>query len=274
MECSTSRRSFTATVHVRRTTTKSVAYSLFVRHYGPDRDLSPGLVPPFCYHGLLWIRVVLQHPAEANHHLAGCCCPIRRDFEERVERWVNTKPSHAASSLVSGLACHSFNFRRSCSSYKNSKRLGAVSKPRNVHRAQASRWRLLLSCSSRLADGCGCEGDTPWKRPTRPSWIFVSDLWPAGRASLRRARRRLEISRKTRHLVLDLPIGSKEGPYDVGILTDTGDQLMRATGMAELHDHNTDLRVDVDLSSVRAGAYSLGVRQPSLEWTRYPIRVF
>ena len=85
---------------------------------------------------------------------------------------------------------------------------------------------------------------------------------------------RLEISRKTRHLVLDLPIGSKEGPYDVGILTDTGDQLMRATGMAQLHDHNTDLRVDVDLQYVRAGAYSLGLRQPSLEWTRYPIRVF
>jgi hypothetical protein len=84
----------------------------------------------------------------------------------------------------------------------------------------------------------------------------------------------LEISRNTKHLVLDLPIGSKEGPYDVGLLTDTGDQLLRTTGMAELHDHITGLRVDVDLSSIRAGEYSLGVRQPSLEWTRYPIRVF
>jgi hypothetical protein len=41
-----------------------------------------------------------------------------------------------------------------------------------------------------------------------------------------------------------------------------------------MHDHITDLRVDVDLSSVRPETYSLGVRQPSLEWTRYPIRVF
>jgi hypothetical protein len=32
MECSTSRRSFTATVHVRRTTKHSVAYSPFVRY--------------------------------------------------------------------------------------------------------------------------------------------------------------------------------------------------------------------------------------------------
>jgi len=84
----------------------------------------------------------------------------------------------------------------------------------------------------------------------------------------------LEISRTDKHLVLDLPIGSKEGPYDVGLLAETGDQILRATGTAHLHNHVTNLRVDVDLSSVRPGAYSLGVRQPGLEWTRYPIRVF
>lgn len=84
----------------------------------------------------------------------------------------------------------------------------------------------------------------------------------------------LEIPRTAKHLVLDLPIGSKEGLYDVGLLTDTGDQPLRATGMAELHDHIMGLRVDVDLRGIRPGEYSLGVRQPSLEWTRYPIRVF
>jgi hypothetical protein len=84
----------------------------------------------------------------------------------------------------------------------------------------------------------------------------------------------LEIPRTAKHLVLDLPIGSKEGPYDVGLITNTGDELLRARGMAELHDHITDLRVDVDLSGVQAGAYSLGLRQAGLEWTRYPIRVF
>jgi len=44
--------------------------------------------------------------------------------------------------------------------------------------------------------------------------------------------------------------------------------------MAELHDHTMGLRVDVDLGSIRPGKYSLGIRQPSLEWTRYPVRVF
>jgi hypothetical protein len=84
----------------------------------------------------------------------------------------------------------------------------------------------------------------------------------------------LEIPRTAKHLIVDLPIGSKEGTYDVGLLTGTGDQILRATGTAQLHDHITDLRVDVDLSGVQAGAYSLGIRQASLEWTRYPIRVF
>ena len=83
-----------------------------------------------------------------------------------------------------------------------------------------------------------------------------------------------EIPRSAKHLMLDLPIGSKEGPYEVGLLTDSGDQILRATGSADLHDHITGLRVDVDLSSIQPGTYFLGVRQPSLEWTRYPIRVF
>jgi hypothetical protein len=84
----------------------------------------------------------------------------------------------------------------------------------------------------------------------------------------------LEVPRSAKHLMVDLPIGSKEGPYEVGLLTDTDDHLLRSTGMAELHDHTMGLRVDVDLSSIRPGKYSLGVRQPGLEWTRYPVRVF
>ena len=84
----------------------------------------------------------------------------------------------------------------------------------------------------------------------------------------------LEIPRTAKHLVLDLPIGSKEGPYDVGLLTETGDQILQTTGAAQLRDRITVLRVDVELSSIRPGAYLLGVRQPSLEWTRYPVRVF
>ena len=84
----------------------------------------------------------------------------------------------------------------------------------------------------------------------------------------------LKIPRSAKHLILDLPIGSKEGPYDVGLLTEAGDQILHATGTAQLHDHVTGLRVDVNVSSVPPGAYFLGVRQPNLDWIQYPIRVF
>ena len=84
----------------------------------------------------------------------------------------------------------------------------------------------------------------------------------------------LEIPRTTKHLILDLPIGSNEGLYDVGLLTQAGDQILSATGIARLHDHVTDLRVDIDLRSVQPGSYSLGVRQDGVEWSRYLIRVF
>jgi hypothetical protein len=84
----------------------------------------------------------------------------------------------------------------------------------------------------------------------------------------------MEIPRTAKHLVLDLPIGSNEGPYDVGLFSETGDEILRSTGIAQLHDHITDLRVDVDLGSFRPGEYSLGIRRSSLEWTRYQIRVF
>jgi hypothetical protein len=35
----------------------------------------------------------------------------------------------------------------------------------------------------------------------------------------------LEIPRTAKHLVLDLPIGSKEEPYDVALLTEKGDPI-------------------------------------------------
>jgi len=84
----------------------------------------------------------------------------------------------------------------------------------------------------------------------------------------------LQIARTARHLVLDLPIGSKEGPYDVGVLTEKGDQILSTTGVAQLQNQVTNLTVEVDLHSVHPGLYSLGVRRSGLEWTQYPIRVF
>jgi hypothetical protein len=84
----------------------------------------------------------------------------------------------------------------------------------------------------------------------------------------------LDIPRAAKHLTLYLPVGSKEGNYDLAVLSAAGDEALRATGSARLEDHVVVLRADVDLGPVQSGSYSLGIRQARLEWTRFPIRVF
>jgi len=86
--------------------------------------------------------------------------------------------------------------------------------------------------------------------------------------------RPLELQRSAKHLVVDLPIGSKEGTYDLALLSNTGDQLLSAAGTAQLRDHLMVLRAEIDASGVSPGLYFLALRQPGLEWNRYPIRVF
>ena len=83
----------------------------------------------------------------------------------------------------------------------------------------------------------------------------------------------LELSRQAKHLVLDLPIGSKEGSYEVAMLGGSGEQVRNTTGIAQLENHTVILYADIDLVGVSPGSYFLGVRQPGLEWSRYPVRV-
>ena len=83
----------------------------------------------------------------------------------------------------------------------------------------------------------------------------------------------LEISRSAKHLIVDLPIGSREGSYDVALLSESGNQIQSASGTARLQDHVVTLRADVDVSGIQPGTYLLALRQPGLEWTRYPVRV-
>ena len=83
----------------------------------------------------------------------------------------------------------------------------------------------------------------------------------------------LEVPRSAKYLNLKLPIGSNEGAYDVALLNPSGAELFRASATAKLEDHIVVLRANVDLDGVSPGSYFLGVRQPGLEWTRFPIRL-
>jgi hypothetical protein len=83
----------------------------------------------------------------------------------------------------------------------------------------------------------------------------------------------LVVARNTRHLTLYLPIGSKEGNYELSLLNGTGGELFHTAGIAGLENHDVVLRADVDVSGVSPGSYFLGLRKPGLGWIRFPVRV-
>jgi hypothetical protein len=85
----------------------------------------------------------------------------------------------------------------------------------------------------------------------------------------------LAIPRGAKRVVMDLPIGSKEGSYDVALMGDTGTEILNtAAGTARLENHVVVLQADVDFKNVRPGSYFLGLRQPGLEWEQFPVHVF
>ena len=83
----------------------------------------------------------------------------------------------------------------------------------------------------------------------------------------------LELWRGAKHLIFDLPIGSKEASYEVALLRGSGEQIRSTTGIAQLENHTVILKTEIDLAGVPPGLYVLAVRQPGMEWSRYPVRV-
>lgn len=81
----------------------------------------------------------------------------------------------------------------------------------------------------------------------------------------------LEIRRSVPRLDIYLPLGSGEGPYEVRIVTPSGEAILTAKGRAKLNDHITSLQVAVSLSSARPDRYILQVRKAGLEWTSYAL---
>jgi len=81
----------------------------------------------------------------------------------------------------------------------------------------------------------------------------------------------LEVNRAATSWNIYLPLGSSEGPYEVRVVTTSGESLAGTTGTANLKDHITTLRVTVSLSSARAGRCILQVRKPDSTWSSYAL---
>lgn len=97
--------------------------------------------------------------------------------------------------------------------------------------------------------------------------------------SIQRGRQRptdrssLVLGKSTRHLILYLPMGSKDGQYDLVLLRESGDELLHTTGMAQLENHAMLLKANVNLSSLPRDSYIVGVSQNGIEAIRFPVRV-
>lgn len=81
----------------------------------------------------------------------------------------------------------------------------------------------------------------------------------------------LEVSHAATHLNIYLPLGSAEGPYDVRIVTTSGESLLNATGEARLNHGVTSLEIATRLSSSRPGRFVLQIRKAGSEWNSYSI---
>ena len=81
----------------------------------------------------------------------------------------------------------------------------------------------------------------------------------------------LEIRRNVPRMDIYLPFGSTEGPYEVRIVTTSGESIATTSGIAKLNDSITSLQVAVNLSRARPGRYVLQVRKAGSEWNSYPL---
>ena len=81
----------------------------------------------------------------------------------------------------------------------------------------------------------------------------------------------LELRRSVSRLVIYLPLGSSDGPYEIRIATTAGNAILTTGGVASLKEGVTSIQAVVDLSSASSGQYVFQVRRPNSEWNSYAL---
>ena len=83
----------------------------------------------------------------------------------------------------------------------------------------------------------------------------------------------LQLSRASLSVVLYLPVGAEEGPYELEIQKDGAAAVPAPKADAQMENHIAVLRVNLDTRSLRPGEYQLALRQMGLGWRLYPLKV-
>jgi hypothetical protein len=81
----------------------------------------------------------------------------------------------------------------------------------------------------------------------------------------------LVVNHVARHWNIYLPLGSKEGTYEIRVISDSEGLLLTATGEAALASGITSLPVEVNLGSRNPGRCSLEIRNIAGEWNSFAL---
>lgn len=145
-----------------------------------------------------------------------------------------------------------------------------------AYQLRRRRTLLAIAASILICVAIGGWALVHWHKKNETAEVVVLDLrnWSVTRGIGPNARvKPLEMSREASRLSILLPLGSREGEYDVRIATPSGESLMAARGIASVKNGVTALQVAISLSSVSPGSYLLQIREAGLEWNSYPLDV-
>jgi hypothetical protein len=81
------------------------------------------------------------------------------------------------------------------------------------------------------------------------------------------------LQREPEELAIQLPFGSKAGPYEIQIVRSAGHPLLSAAGDAHITNGTTALMARMDLSKFEPGNYFICVRRVPWDWTCYPLEI-
>jgi len=82
--------------------------------------------------------------------------------------------------------------------------------------------------------------------------------------------RKIHLPRKLLRVRLLLPLGMEPGKYEIRLQDSMGAMLMNKTAVAGMKEGTTSTELDIDLTSVARGSFTLMIRPPGLTWRRFP----
>jgi hypothetical protein len=112
--------------------------------------------------------------------------------------------------------------------------------------------------------------------PTRPSDTYEKASLNLRTRSVSRGsgvdrEQPLQLPLKRVDVKIFLPFGSEAGKYDVMVLREVDQPIVRTSGSASIQNGATVLQTKIDLANLREGHYLLGIRQASWDWTYFPL---